>query len=510
MKRKKNLYKDILKYEHILDIVKIVSKTTKNKKELLNFKFAQNIHIYEIFNKLWHNDYHFSSYHIFLIKEPKYRIIMSENINDKIVNHLVSKYILLPSIEPCCIDTNVATRKNKGSEYAFKKFYQYIRQIGFKKPIYVLKIDISKYFYNINHFILMDKLSKKIKDKSCLDLIKSVLDTTNDDYINDKITSLINNELKRLDGLNLSYNDRKNKEATLKSLPHYQKNRGLPIGNMTSQILAVFYLNDVDHFIKEDLKCHHYIRYMDDFVILDTNKDKLKYCFKEIKKKILKNDLQINNKSNIYSLRNGISFLGYTFKVTDNGLKIRYNNATIRRISRHLRGKKVKDYNHFFKSKASYIGYFKKCNTALYYGKYKKMEVNNMYEKYLDLKKEYPCHLILLKRGKFYRSFDDDAMILSYIMDYQIIDNRVGFPLEGLFKVKNKIRSYSIDLVILDGDQIIKEQENDHSNYETILKESYAKYHKNLKIDELCRLVREKLESNIDHYDSLKEYVEKI
>lgn len=65
----------------------------------------------------------------------------------------------------------------------------------------------------------------------------------------------------------------------LQSLPNYRLNRGLPIGNMTSQILAVFYLNDVDHYIKETLGIKYYIQYMDDLVILDTSLDKLKECF---------------------------------------------------------------------------------------------------------------------------------------------------------------------------------------------------------------------------------------
>lgn len=94
-----------------------------------------------------------------MIFEPKPRIVMSQCINDKIVNHFISKYYLLPYLDNKLIDANVATRVNKGTSYANKLMVKYInnlRMIDKNKDIYVLKIDISKYFYNINHNVLIE------------------------------------------------------------------------------------------------------------------------------------------------------------------------------------------------------------------------------------------------------------------------------------------------------------------------------------------------------------------
>ena len=133
---------------------------------------------------------------------------------------------------------------------------------------------------------------------------------------------------------------------------------------MTSQIFAIFYLNDVDHYIKEQLHFKYAIRYMDDILILDTDKSKLLKSFKLIEKEINKLNLQINKKSNIYRLSTGISFLGYMFKLDKNNkLIIRYNNGTIRRITKKLKYLKKNDIEQYKRSFGSYQGYLCKSNT---------------------------------------------------------------------------------------------------------------------------------------------------
>ena len=262
---------------------------------------------------------------------------MSENISDKLVNHLVSKYILLTKLESKLIDTNVATRINKGSGYAFNKFVEYINKLKYQnKEIYILKVDIKKYFYNIDHKILMSKVKKYIKDKCALRIIEEIINSTNEKYINERINYLKDSRIKYINSLNISKKEKETKINTIKSIPLYNYNKGLPIGNMTSQILGIFYLNDVDHYIKEKLKFKYYVRYMDDILIVDTDKEKLFNSYNLIEKEINKLNLEINSKSNLYKLSNGISFLGYVFKL-----------------------------DKYVRSLGSYKGYLDKSNTKL-------------------------------------------------------------------------------------------------------------------------------------------------
>ena len=367
MKSKKKIYDNILKYEHAIAMFYKIKRNCKNKEAVYNFRLNLNTNIFNILVLLKNKKYRFSRYRIFMIRDPKFRIIMSENIPDKLVNHLVSKYILLPCLESKLIDTNVATRIGKGSKYAFNKFLEYVNKLKYqKKEIYVLKIDIKKYFYNIDHKILIKLVSKYIKDKDALDLIKIIVNSTNERYVNERIKRLKYDKIKYINKLNISENEKKKKLELINSIPLYQYGKGLPIGNMTSQILAIFYLNDVDHFIKEDLKFKYYIRYMDDLLILDTDLDKLKKSFYLIEKEINKLNLVTNSKSNIYKLSNGISFLGYMLRLNKcNNIVIRYNNKTIRRISRKLKNLRIYDYEKFERSYGSYQGYLKISNTNL-------------------------------------------------------------------------------------------------------------------------------------------------
>lgn len=367
MKRKDNLYKNIVSMNNALKMYKVIKQNCRNKKEVYRFSLNLNQNILDILEKLYNCEYKFDRYRIFIIKEPKYRLIMSEKVEDKIVNHLVAKYILLPALDPSLIDSNVATRYKKGSGHAFKLFLKYTdRLFREKKEIYVLKIDISKYFYNIDHEICMKLVEKKIKDMRALKIVKEILETTNQAYINKEVKYMVGKEKRRVTSLNISDASKKSKMQQLDAIPLYYNGKGLPIGNMTSQILAVYYLNEIDHYIKEKLKFKNYIRYMDDLVIMDTDKERLKKGYIEIQKLIEGVKLKTNKKSNIYRLSNGVSFLGYTFKSNKTKLIIRYNRNTSRRIARRIKNLKRFDYEKYEKSKASYKGFLEKCNTKLY------------------------------------------------------------------------------------------------------------------------------------------------
>ncbi len=320
MKRVNNLYNRLFDINFILNTYNIIKKNTKNKNKLEKFEQNLSINLIDIKNKINKEN---GKYNLFMIYEPKERLILSLNLKDKIINHMVG-YILFDVLEKSLIDSNVAVRVNKGTSYGIKLVKKYIKKINYN--YYCLKIDIKKYFYSINHNILKDLLNKKIKDKLFLDIVYKIIDSSDEDYI-------------------LEYAKKHN--ISLK------KGYGLPIGNLTSQILGIFYLNKIDHYIKEELKIKYYIRYMDDMVLFHKDKNYLKFCLDKIIIYLKKYDLELNNKTII--TKNSLCFLGYRFY----NKKIKILSKNRRRIYKKLRLLKYKDYNKYIKSLSSYYGYFK-------------------------------------------------------------------------------------------------------------------------------------------------------
>lgn len=354
------VYNDMLNYELIKDVYKNICQRTKHKTKLIKFEESKFSNFIRIFYLLKNRDYQHGKYNIFLIRYPKYRIIMSENLQDKVVNHLVSKYLLFPLINKRLLDINVATRPNmgldKGIDY-IKKTLNNIRNDY--DNYYILKCDISKYFYSIDHEILFQKLDRIIEDKEIVFLIKKIISSTDLEYVNKTIVNLVNYEITRVAKLDCSLKSREKTIIKLKKIPLYIKGKGLPIGNMTSQILAIFYLNDLDHYIKEKLKIKYYIRYMDDLVLFHKDKDYLKYCRKMIENELLKCKLCLNDKTSISKLSDGFVFLGYRF--------VNHNNRTYLLINKNMKKKLRKRYKkEGINILNRYNGYLKRCKSHNY------------------------------------------------------------------------------------------------------------------------------------------------
>ena len=178
MKRKGNLYPEIYKLENIEQAFNEVCRNTKNKKKVHNYQNYKCVYISRIHQILKNRNYVVGKYNIFTIYEPKKRIIVSQNLQDKIINHLISRYILYPAILPCLVDVNIASRKNMGTHKGLSLMKKFTRncQIQYNK-FYILKCDISKFFASIDHEILKQKLQKKIKDKEALKIVFDVIDS---------------------------------------------------------------------------------------------------------------------------------------------------------------------------------------------------------------------------------------------------------------------------------------------------------------------------------------------
>ena len=336
MKRKQNLYDNVSMQDIINVYRKQIRVNTKNKYKIKRFEDFYSVNISRVKKTFEMGNYNGGIYNIFLIQEPKYRIIMSQNIYDKLINHVVATKFLLPVLDKSLIDTNIATRFNKGTHFGIKLIKKYLNLLK-GDTVYALKYDISKYFYNIDHDILMSLLKRKFKDQKVLEILKNIIDSTNKGYVNRAIVKLKNNELERIDGLNISFKEKEIKKEEINKIPLYINGKGLPIGNMTSQILAVFYLNELDHFIKERLGCKYYIRYMDDGVILSNDKEYLKRCLREIEKMVEKYKLRLNKKTKIINVsKEGLDFLGFRFCIY-NKVILKVRRDTKKRFKRKMK-----------------------------------------------------------------------------------------------------------------------------------------------------------------------------
>lgn len=279
MKRKDNLYQETCKMKNIMQAFDEVCKNTKNKRKVRKYQEYKCVYVSRIYNIMINKEYEVGPSIIFTIYEPKERRIVSQNLQDKIINHLVSRQILYPTLNTCLIQENVASIKGRGTREGLRLEREYIRKCNIKyKDYYILKCDISKFFASIDHDRLKEKISRRIKDKDALNIVYKIIDS---------------------------------------------EEQGLGIGNMTSQVLAVFYLNDLDHYIKEDLKIKYYVRYQDDFLLFHESKEYLKECLKNIEKFLQKEKLTLNKKSRLYKNTNNFIFLGRNSK----GRYAKYRNV---------------------------------------------------------------------------------------------------------------------------------------------------------------------------------------
>ena len=341
MKRVSNLYHKVYDIDNINKMCDLVCSKVKNKEKAEKFMLYKSEHIINIRNKLMSKNLDFSKYSIFLITDPKCRVIMSQSIEDKVINHLVAKYLLVDVYENIYTNSMCATRKGKGSSYGIHLLKTYLNKIKYKYTnFYYLKIDIKKYFYNIDHNILKSILSHKIKDKDALEVLYKLIDSTNNKFINKRIDNLKNNRIHYLKDNHLI--------REVEEIPLYKYNKGCSIGNQTSQAFGLIYLYEFNHYLKERLHLKYVINYMDDFIIIHEDKDYLNYCLKQIRKYLCDNlKLGLNEKkTRIDNIKNGIDFLGYRFIIKNNKVIMKLRN----RVKKNSQ-KKVKCLNELFNFK---------------------------------------------------------------------------------------------------------------------------------------------------------------
>lgn len=287
------------------NLYKAYTDCRKRKSNSLScLKFTENLenNLLDLEEQLQHRTYQPGRAIVFVVKKPKLREIFASDFRDRVVHHLLYNY-LSPIFERYFIYDSYACRKKKGTHKAMQRLKKFVFQAereskGKSEELYCFQADIKNFFSSIDKNILYELIEKRIYNEEVLWLAKTIIfyDCARD--IAPKIQSP------------LFYFEQLPKEKSLFTVP---KGKGLPIGNLTSQFFANLYLNELDHFIKHGLSIRYYLRYVDDFVILEKSAATLKI----LKRKIIdfldkKLKLFIHPvKQKIFLVKNGIDFVGY-------------------------------------------------------------------------------------------------------------------------------------------------------------------------------------------------------
>ena len=304
-------YEDIISLDNLLLAWQEFIVGKKSKTDVISFSLDLTDNILQLHSELAKLEYRHGSYESFYVNDPKLRHIHKASVKDRLLHHAIYRQ-LYPFFSKTFIAHSYSCQLGKGTHRALNDFHRMIRKASKNniKICWVLQGDVKKFFDSIDHQILIDILDSYIEDK--------------------KIVELLENIIRSFETSN---------------------NRGLPLGNLTSQLFINIYMNIFDQYVKHRLKAKYYIRYADDFVIMSENKKYLEDILIDIEEFLVeKLKLRLHpNKVHITALHKGIDFLGW----------IHFSEYRVLRSKTKRRMMKKINNNAKPESLASYLGLLK-------------------------------------------------------------------------------------------------------------------------------------------------------
>jgi RNA-directed DNA polymerase len=320
----RNQFEKKLSYENLMKAHNLSKRGKGYRKEIILFNLKQEEYIMWLYEQLKNETYKHGGYTEFYVTEPKVRRIQKSRYIDRIVHRWIVDQFLKEYFETTFIQKTYACIKNRGMHKAcldVQNAMKHCKRIW--QNYYILKMDIRKYFQNIDKDILMNILKRKVKEEKLVKLLEKIV------YSN-------------------------------------SGKKGLPIGNYTSQIFANIYLNEIDQYIKHELKVKYYFRYMDDSILFVKTKKEAIELLEKIKNYLkIKLELELNDKTQIFKSNQGVNFCGY--KINEYRLKLRdRGKKAIKQKVRYLK-EEVQKGNMSSKEASRFIcghlGYMKYANT---------------------------------------------------------------------------------------------------------------------------------------------------
>lgn len=352
----KHLYKEICSDENIYKAYLNARRNKRYRTDVMLYTKNLEENLSNLKEKLLSEKITYPKYKRFVIHDPKYRVILSQDFGSNVEDWAFYQ-VINPLLIKSYIEHSYACIPDRGQINAVLKLHEWLRYVNrYKyrrekegKPVrkedkwYYLKLDFSKYFYRIDHEIMKKRISKKITDKHVQRWLFAKVDNPHEKF-----------------GLPLGKRPEEVRED------EWLSDKGMPIGTLISQMLANLYNDPLDQYCKRELRIRYYIRYQDDIIILSNSKKQLHEWHMKIEK--FANEemkMELNDKTCIRPISLGIDFCGYRNYPTH--IKIR--KSTTKRMKRRLK-KLMKEYNngHVNIDQArsvidSYFGLLKHCNS---------------------------------------------------------------------------------------------------------------------------------------------------
>jgi len=289
-----NVFEKIISLDNLFSAWKEFKKGKTGKLDIQEFEFNLEENIFQLHDDLKNNRYKHGPYVAFYVRDPKLRHIHKASVRDRLFHHAVFR-VLYSIFDKNFIYDSYSCRLGGGTHLAVNRLEKFVRKLSGNnhRTIYALKCDIRKFFDSVDKEILLGIIKRKIKDNNSIKLI-----------------SIILNSFSKEDG------------------------KGLPLGNVTSQLFANIYLNELDQHVKHQLKVKYYLRYCDDFVILSQDVQYLSELVYRVGE-FLKENLNLNlhpNKVILRKHKQGIDFLGYVVLPHHRTLRTKTKRRAIKKI----------------------------------------------------------------------------------------------------------------------------------------------------------------------------------
>lgn len=283
----------------------------RDKRTLVRFEMSMLAHLQDLYREISVGTFKFGKYVSFSVFEPKEREIQTQPYKSRVVQHVICDDMLMPYFSKRAITDNCVCQPGKGMHFALNRFENLLRAHINRYGVngYFFRGDVLKYFASIPHAQLKARICGRIADARIRKIIEDIIDG-------------YHTKSAFLEKYGIPFEADGEKTG-----------RGAPIGNQTSQVFGMYYLDPLDRLVKETMGIKVYSRYMDDFVLLHPDLEFVKRVSEEIVKTVESLGLTLNSKTQIFPMKNGVTYLGFRFSFTDDGKIIR----TVKRATKKRR-----------------------------------------------------------------------------------------------------------------------------------------------------------------------------